>query len=821
MIHYKNKKFIITQKQKPLVSVIIPCYNVEEYIEQCLNSIIDNGYSNLEIICIDDRSTDSTVKRIKKFQKTHKNIQLYHNKLDYNIYGGACRNIGLKHATGKYVYFCDSDDYVLPGLFTTCVEKCERLNADICCFGHNRFDCIDGTMKYYSGFNPELLFDKNSNQYNKYSCSNVFQVSYSEAWDKFFSFDFIRKIGARFQEIKNSNDHLWHITVMSAAEKIILVDESFYVYRTNVKTSVQKERFDTGNIDCLIESIYACYEFVKKYDISLLKNLYEWIKTQLSWVLNRISFTNENLQKVKQLLHDIELDESNIISEYAKKSNNSIWNIFDKIICIHYLPYTERLEPIKKELKRVGILDLPQFEFYETVDNHFYQYVLDGIPKNRLCSIDNTNKYRVNKTNINYTIDSFSLLKKLQFFGYKRVLILEDDISFVVDINTIHKVIKSTPMDFDVINYDPYVVNGEFTRVNEFINEYKNSKIFNMSMCGLSINAINHIISKQIDKLNPFDIYMSLQTNGLKTYCSTECGRLAIQQIGAFDKRQSYDPIEMRYPNTDLNKFNAPITNCIKNKYDCFISFSTYGDRLFNEKLFDFLDSIVNQTVKNINVGIIMNLFVNDFNKIWSYTRLVEYIHSHNIIVQNSKFNYKPHLKYFMSMQKYSSVPIITVDDDWIYKKNMVQLLYDDWLEHKDMIIFGKGRQIQFDSSGNMKPFSEWNLVSSTQPSLTYSQVGYGAVLYPPNFNKLIVPEMHNTIVDNFLLADDLFLHKVAMDNLIESKLVKCSEKQQNGAYLVEQCIDSMSNSKDALWRSNISCNNNDVIINRLNRELR
>ena len=128
----------------PLVSVVIPCYNVEMYIDQCLNSILQNGYENLEVICVDDRSTDSTVDHIKAVMQKDKRVQLIHNRLDHNIYGGACRNLGMERAAGKYLYFCDSDDYVLPGLFRSCVERCERLGTQICCFRHKRLDALTG-----------------------------------------------------------------------------------------------------------------------------------------------------------------------------------------------------------------------------------------------------------------------------------------------------------------------------------------------------------------------------------------------------------------------------------------------------------------------------------------------------------------------------------------------------------------------------------------------------------------------------------------------------------------------------------------------------
>ena len=162
----------------PLVSVIVPSYNVEEYIDQCLTSILDNGYHNIELLVIDDRSTDGTVDHIKALMKKDKRIQLFHNPENHNIYGGACRNIGLDHAKGKYVYFCDSDDYILPGLIPECVRKMERLNAEICCFKYKKL-CIE------SGILQEMPFclrfdrlDKSIEVYNYRNTNDILQITY-------------------------------------------------------------------------------------------------------------------------------------------------------------------------------------------------------------------------------------------------------------------------------------------------------------------------------------------------------------------------------------------------------------------------------------------------------------------------------------------------------------------------------------------------------------------------------------------------------------------------------------------------------------------
>lgn len=181
----------------PLVSVIVPSYNVEEYIDQCLTSILNNGYQNIELLVIDDRSTDCTVDHIKALMKKDKRIQLFHNPEDHNIYGGACRNIGLDNAKGKYVYFCDSDDYILPGLISECVRKCEKLNADICCFKYEMQDIKSGITSIPSSMNLKHL-DESSQIFNWKEVDNVFRISYGEIWDKFYSRDFIESIHARF-----------------------------------------------------------------------------------------------------------------------------------------------------------------------------------------------------------------------------------------------------------------------------------------------------------------------------------------------------------------------------------------------------------------------------------------------------------------------------------------------------------------------------------------------------------------------------------------------------------------------------------------------
>ena len=226
----------------PLVSVIVPSYNVEGYIDQCLTSILNNDYQNIELLVIDDRSTDGTVDHIKALMKKDKRIHLFHNPEDHNIYGGACRNIGLDHAKGKYVYFCDSDDYILPGLISECVRKCEKLNADVCIFKYRKLNAKNNIFNPGEyGYNTKLPPNSLEQAYSIEDCENIFKLTSPQVWSKFYNRGFIDTIGVRFQELKNSNDCLFNIKTLAMANRIINSKSIYYVYRIGTKNSVQGE----------------------------------------------------------------------------------------------------------------------------------------------------------------------------------------------------------------------------------------------------------------------------------------------------------------------------------------------------------------------------------------------------------------------------------------------------------------------------------------------------------------------------------------------------------------------------------------------------
>ena len=121
---------------EPLISVIIPVYKSEEYIDRCLKSLLSQTYRNLEIIIVDDASPDKSGEICEQYAKQHHNIKVFHNSIN----GGSCvaRNVGLDHATGKYIGFVDPDDEVSNDIFEKFYNFLIQNNCDIVICG--RYD---------------------------------------------------------------------------------------------------------------------------------------------------------------------------------------------------------------------------------------------------------------------------------------------------------------------------------------------------------------------------------------------------------------------------------------------------------------------------------------------------------------------------------------------------------------------------------------------------------------------------------------------------------------------------------------------------------
>lgn len=224
------------------VSVIVPVYNGETYLEECMESILSQSYQNIEVIFVDDGSTDRSAELIQSFRERDHRIVLIRQT---NQYAGIARNHGFDAATGEYIIFLDADDYFDSSLVEKMVSAMQRNHADIAICKSRGFDeKMKKEHQLAGALNLELLPEKEV--FSKEDIpEHIFQLTAGWAWDKMYRARFIREKNLRFQGTRVANDELFVDLSLGEAEAIVAVRDELVIHRTNVITSIEytRERF--------------------------------------------------------------------------------------------------------------------------------------------------------------------------------------------------------------------------------------------------------------------------------------------------------------------------------------------------------------------------------------------------------------------------------------------------------------------------------------------------------------------------------------------------------------------------------------------------
>lgn len=221
------------------ISVVIPVYNAAEYLEQCLRSVEKQYFQKIEVICIDDGSTDASPQILKSFAERDKRFRICRQK---NAGAGAARNLGLCMAMGEYVIFLDADDYFAPEMLLHAWQKIRETESDICVMGSWQQDNESGEIipcmyslqtEHYPGYRPFRVSDM---QYNPFRCF----VGW--AWDKLYRRSFLLNHDLQFQEQRTSNDMYFTYMSLFKADKITTLDERVIYQRRNIQNSLSMTR---------------------------------------------------------------------------------------------------------------------------------------------------------------------------------------------------------------------------------------------------------------------------------------------------------------------------------------------------------------------------------------------------------------------------------------------------------------------------------------------------------------------------------------------------------------------------------------------------
>lgn len=245
------------------VSVIIPVYNAEKHLEECIKSVTEQTLKEIEIICVDDGSADSSLEILEKLAAEDSRIII---KRQQNLFAGEARNNGMADARGKYLEFWDSDDYFEKDALEVLYNKCEKEKADICLCAAYTVDgetgkrAVDETFLKRRFLPKEYVFSIESEP------DYIFNMASNTPWQRMFRADFIRENSLKFQNLRHANDTYFSLMATFLAKRITYTEKPLVNYRTNNSESVTGKA--SSDPLCAYKAYEAVYDEITRRGIS-------------------------------------------------------------------------------------------------------------------------------------------------------------------------------------------------------------------------------------------------------------------------------------------------------------------------------------------------------------------------------------------------------------------------------------------------------------------------------------------------------------------------------------------------------------------------
>lgn len=267
------------------VSIIIPVYNAQAYIRECLDSLINQTLQEIEIICVNDYSLDSSLNILQEYAAKDDRIVIIDN--EKNLGAGISRNIGMHKAAGEYLLILDADDFFSLTMVDSVYRKCINENADIGIYDYAKYNHIS---KHISNCQvPMFLAQKiisgvfAFNQMRDY----IFQMISCAPWNKMYKRQFVLDSKIEFQDLKNSNDVYFGTIILTKAKRITYVNvgEPLLYYRTNTSTQISANR--QHNPNCVWEALMQIKNtLIENDDFECIRgSFYTYVVQNLIYIL--------------------------------------------------------------------------------------------------------------------------------------------------------------------------------------------------------------------------------------------------------------------------------------------------------------------------------------------------------------------------------------------------------------------------------------------------------------------------------------------------------------------------------------------------------
>lgn len=310
------------------VSVIVPIYNVESYIEECLISLINQKFDDYEIVLVNDGTKDDSIKVVKKYIEKYENIRLL-NKENGGL--SSARNYGLKYAKGEYICFVDSDDLVNENYLSNLYNRAKKENLDI-----------------GLGFHQKFWGDKRIEKINRKSLESKCVLTgievineqldnkdfFAEVWDDIFNRRFLEENNLRFYEGIYHEDEEFTFRAILAAKRVGYIESYDYLYRQRENSIMSPNNIDKRLIG-LIKIVNSLQQLYVDNDNVKVKQL---IYTRSINLMNTITAIIIEQEKYSEYIKIIE-DKINL-KFWKRKSSNMKERILGLLLAIDYRGYS-------------------------------------------------------------------------------------------------------------------------------------------------------------------------------------------------------------------------------------------------------------------------------------------------------------------------------------------------------------------------------------------------------------------------------------------------------------------------------------------------
>lgn len=210
------------------ISVLVPVYNVEKTLDRCMQSIFSQTFKDIEIIMVDDGSTDSSGEICDRYAREYDNVKVIHKE---NEGLGPTRDRGVREASGEYIYHCDSDDWLKEDLLEKAYNAITREDADVCIFGYDIFTEKDGGVKPYGNVCLKDGVYSSHEEITKLFVDNYYNgFIVMSAWNRLYKRSFIVDNELWFPALRRAQDMAYSMLLFDKLTKAVTLKEALYCY---------------------------------------------------------------------------------------------------------------------------------------------------------------------------------------------------------------------------------------------------------------------------------------------------------------------------------------------------------------------------------------------------------------------------------------------------------------------------------------------------------------------------------------------------------------------------------------------------------------